>query len=540
MTHSVTDGTGDVFAPGHIGELTQVIPPELVDAVLDETGAREQRLRSLPSRVGVYFVLALGLFEYLGAALVWNKLVAGLRATRVPQPSEKALRDLRRRVGVAPLKGLFDVLAGPLAQPSTPGVRYRRWRTVAFDGCGSLSVPDHERNRSWLGRTQRRHGPAGYPRLMLMTLCETGTRGLIGAVFGPATKGETDYAHDLVGHLTSDMLLLADRAFDSNELLKDIAAQGAEFLIRATSTRRPPVLALLPDGSYLTRIGGLPLRVIEAEIHSRTADGGDFGGTYRLLTTLTDHRTDPADHLVRLYHERWEIEITYLALRHTLLKGRVLRSKDPMDLTQEMWGLLTLYQALRSVMVTAVETMPGGDPDRAGFTVALEAARDTVVSLVGTTAGSGPSSRFDLVGRIGTRVLHTLLPGRRMRLSARIVKCGTSRYNIWNRDGRPRDDTPITSIEITVRPPTLPSNHDPGQAPSGRWDLVCQILAANPNEAMHTRDIAQHLGLASTGRALSSLTAQFCYWARNGRLIRTAPSTYKITLPEVLTSSAGP
>ncbi|WP_329584985.1 hypothetical protein OG298_00720 [Streptomyces sp. NBC_01005] len=72
------------------------------------------------------------------------------------------------------------------------------------------------------------------------------------------------------------------------------------------------MLALLPDGSYLTRIGGLPLRVIEAEIHSRTADGGDFGGTYRLLTTLNDHRTDPADHLVRLYHERWEIEITYL------------------------------------------------------------------------------------------------------------------------------------------------------------------------------------------------------------------------------------
>ncbi|MEV6735374.1 transposase, partial [Streptomyces sp. NPDC051364] len=305
--------------------------------------------RILPSRVGVYFVLALGLFGHLGSGLVWGKLAAGL-SSRVPQPSEKALRDLRRRVGVAPLKRLFDVLAGPLAQPSRPGVRYRRWRTVAFDGCGSLNVPDHERNRSWLGRTERRYGPTGHPRLMLMTLCETGTRGLIAAVFGSASKGETDYAHDLIGHLTPDMLLLADRAFDSNELLADIAAQGTQFLIRATSTRRPPVLALLPDGSYLTRIAGLPLRVIEAEIHSRTADGGDFGGTYRLLTTLTNHRTDPADHLVRLYHERWEIEITYLALRHTLLKGRVLRSKDPVGLNQEMWALLTLYQALRSVM----------------------------------------------------------------------------------------------------------------------------------------------------------------------------------------------
>ncbi|MEU9625173.1 IS4 family transposase [Streptomyces sp. NPDC048155] len=538
MAQSVTGGT-DVFAPGHIGELTQVIPPELVDAVLDETGARERRLRSLPSRVGVYFVLALGLFGHLGTGLVWGKLVAGMNVM-VPRPSEKALRDLRRRVGVAPLKRLFDVLAGPLAQPSTPGVRYRRWRTVAFDGCGSLNVPDHERNRSWLGRTERRHGPAGYPRLMLMTLCETGTRGLIAAVFGPATKGETDYAHDLVSHLTSDMLLLADRAFDSNELLADIAAQGAQFLIRATSTRRPPVLALLPDGSYMTRIGGLSLRVIEAEIHSRTADGSDFGGTYRLLTTLSDHRSDPADHLMRLYHERWEIEITYLALRHTLLKGRVLRSKDPVGLNQEMWGLLTLYQALRSVMVTAVEAVPGCDPDRAGFTVALEAARDTVVCLVGTTSVSGPSSRSDLVGHIGTRVLHALLPGRRMRLSARIVKCGTSRYNIWNRDGRPRDSTPIIAIEITVHPPVLPSTQDRSQVLSGRWGRVCQILAANSNQAMHARDIAQHLGLATSGLPLSRLNAQLCYWARNGRLIRTAPSTYKITFPDALTPPTGP
>lgn len=529
----------DVFAPGHIGELTQVIPPELVDAVLDETGARELRLRNLPSRVGVYFVLALGLFEHIGAGLVWGKLVAGLTAA-VPQTSEKSLRDLRRRIGVVPFQRLFDVLAGPLAQPSTPGVRYRLWRTVAFDGCGSLNVPDHERNRSWLGRTERRHGPSGYPRLMLMTLCETGTRGLIAAAFGSASKGETDYAHDLVDHLTPDMLLLADRAFDSNKLLADIAAQGAQFLIRATSTRRPPVLALLPDGSYLTRIGGIRLRVIEAEVRSRTADGDDFGGTYRLLTTLSNHRTDPADRLVGLYHERWEIETAYLALRHTLLKGRVLRSKDPVGLTQEMWGILVIYQALRSIMVTAVETVPGCDPERAGFTVALEAARDTVLSVAGTTAAAAPSGRPDLVGHIGTRVLRALLPKRRMRLSARIVKCGTSRYAIWNRDERPRGSTPITAIVITVQPPALPTAHAPDRATTGRWGQVCRVLAENSNQAMHARDIAGNLGLTNTGRVLSGFNAQLCYWARNGRLIRTAPSTYKIPLPEALTTSTGP
>ncbi|WP_159049450.1 hypothetical protein [Streptomyces sp. NRRL WC-3618] len=99
-----------------------------------------------------------------------------------------------------------------------------------------------------------------------------------------------------------------------------------------------------------------------------------------------------------------EIETAYLALRHTMLKGRVLRSKDPVRLTQEMWALLTIYQALRSMMVTAVETVPGCDPDRAGVTVALEAAHDTVVGVAGTAAAATPSGRLDLVGHIGTRV----------------------------------------------------------------------------------------------------------------------------------------
>src|SRR6266542_2750694 len=67
-----------VFAPGHLGELTRHVPFELVDAVLDETGTTQRRLRDLPSRVGVYFVLALGLFPKQGHSKVWDKLVAAL------------------------------------------------------------------------------------------------------------------------------------------------------------------------------------------------------------------------------------------------------------------------------------------------------------------------------------------------------------------------------------------------------------------------------------------------------------------------------
>ncbi|PRX45316.1 hypothetical protein B0I32_1482 [Nonomuraea fuscirosea] len=55
-------------------------------------------------------------------------------------------------------------------------------------------MPDTGRNRACLDRLT--HG--GYPQLELMTLVETGTRAMIGAVFGPTATGETAYAGRLL------------------------------------------------------------------------------------------------------------------------------------------------------------------------------------------------------------------------------------------------------------------------------------------------------------------------------------------------------
>jgi hypothetical protein len=169
----------------------------------------------------VYFVLALALFPQIGWARDWAKLCAGLSGAGavVPVVSEKALRELRRRLGPAPLKMLLEVVARPLAQPRTPGVCFAGLRTVAFDGLNSLKIPDTDRNRGWIGRIWYRLAFAGYPTLRLMCLVETGTRGLLGATIGGAigTPGDRDESHlarRLFG-LLGPGRLLADRAYDS-------------------------------------------------------------------------------------------------------------------------------------------------------------------------------------------------------------------------------------------------------------------------------------------------------------------------------------
>jgi hypothetical protein len=444
VTRTITVAAG-AFAPGHLGELTRIVPFEMADAALEEApGARERRVRLLPSRAGLYFLLAMCLFPQAGYLGVWGKLTVALGGLGLAVPSPKALRDLRRRIGIAPVRRLFGFLAGPQGRPRTPGIMFRGYRTVSFDGCKSIKVPDTAKNRAWLGKQKASNGETGYPALSLMALVETGTRALIGAVFGPGTEGETGQARELLPLLDKTMLLLMDRGFDGGQFLAAAAATGAQFLTRLTSTRRLPALRHLPDGSFLSVIGGVKVRVITAAVTVTCHDGTVYGGVYRLATTLLDHRAYPADALMTLYHERWEHEITYLALRHTLLQGRVLRSADPAGVEQEMWALLAVYQALRIAVTDAVQSVPGTDPDRASWQAAVETARNLVTTAANITDPAG-----DLPGDIGRAVLASLHGPRRPRVCARKVKSPLSRWN-KHTDGKPRANYRITGIATHI------------------------------------------------------------------------------------------
>jgi hypothetical protein len=92
--------TGGRFAPGHLGELTQQVPFEMVDAVLEQTCRVQRRVRDLPSRVVVYLLLAGCLFAELGYCQVWRRLTAGLEGLPVPAPADDH-RKGRHRAGRA-------------------------------------------------------------------------------------------------------------------------------------------------------------------------------------------------------------------------------------------------------------------------------------------------------------------------------------------------------------------------------------------------------------------------------------------------------
>ena len=385
-----------------LGLLARAFPRATVEAVVEAANAREQRTRMLPSWLVVYYVLALALFMDMGGRRVMRRLAGTLawaaRGVAVAVPSEEALSRARARLGPTPLRLLFEAVAGPLASPDTVGAFWRGYRVLSLDGT-TLDVQDTAAN--W----ERFGGPAtkvatgarlrgGFPQLRVVALAECGTRALLGATAGPYSTGEKTLAGQLLGHLGSGMLVLADRGFPSHQLWRDAAATGAALLWRVGASFSLPVDQVLADGTYRSRLrapkvaaragaGDQIVRVIE--YHLQDAHG-DVTETFTLATTLTDPDDAPARELAELYHARWQIETAFGALKSGLRgNGVVLRSKTPDGAEQELWALLCAYHAIRD-LICAAAALTDADPLRISFVNAL----DTVRGPVGDPAAFPP------------------------------------------------------------------------------------------------------------------------------------------------------
>ncbi|MEU8928213.1 transposase domain-containing protein [Kitasatospora sp. NPDC048545] len=198
ITRTVGIASG-AFAPGHVGELTRIVPFEMVDEVLAETKAVQRRVRLMPARVTVYLLLAGALFAGLGYRQVFDRMCAGLTDLAPTRPGGSALRQARQRLGAAPMKALFDLVRGPVATTAAQA-RWRGLLVVAVDGT-LLPVPDAAANLAVFAKQRCNNGTGGYPQVRLAALVACGTRAVIGAAFGPATVGELEYAGRLAGDL---------------------------------------------------------------------------------------------------------------------------------------------------------------------------------------------------------------------------------------------------------------------------------------------------------------------------------------------------
>lgn len=367
-----------------LGALTQSVPPQMVDQVLQQTGRQSRRIRDLPAPLVTYLVIALALFraeetrEVLRLLQEGGRRLLGWSALLRAPASRAGITRARVRLGEAPLRALFEAVARPIATAQTRGGWYRGWRLMVLDG-STLETPDTEANAAAFTRPGNGAGEAARPCLRLATLIEAGTHVVVAARMGPYTEAEKTLAGPLLGHLEAGMLCLADRLYPGYALWQQACSTGAALLWRVCTRFSLPVLEVLEDGSYRSCLfqgwsqgkaygKRLEVRVIEYEIEGQAE-------RYRLITNVLDPAAAPAGELAPLYHERWEGEATLDEFK-THLRGAstLLRSQRPDLVRQEVWGVLLAHYALRCLMHEAA-LRGGRDPDRISFVHTVRVVR---------------------------------------------------------------------------------------------------------------------------------------------------------------------
>jgi Insertion element 4 transposase N-terminal len=423
---------GVVVRPDQVslGVLVSAVPRDLVDEAVAVCGVREKRSDAkLPAHVITYLTLALCLFpdddyeevatKVTGSLDRWGCWNAGWSV-----PTASAITQARKRLGRAVFPELFERTCGAVAGKAGPtapavalgtarGAFLRRWRLLGIDGF-DIDVPDTGENAAEFGYAGSGDNRSAFPKARVVALAECGTHAFVAAEVDAFRVGEKTLAQRLYPRLRADELLTADRGFYSWQAWDTAAATGAGLLWRAPTQLELPVLRVLSDGTYLTvlikpsirgarrdrilaaaRTGadpseladaldekGWPLahlaRVIEYDVPDRVGNG--TGELIVLLSSILDPGGEDgarADELAAAYHQRWEQETGNDQLKtHLRGPGRVLRSRLPDLVHQEIWAYLIVHHAI-SALTAAASAAADLDPDRLSFAKALRLIRRT-------------------------------------------------------------------------------------------------------------------------------------------------------------------
>jgi hypothetical protein len=428
-------GEGVVVRPDQVslGVLVNAVPRDAVDEAVAVCRVREKRSDGkLPAHVITYLTLALCLFPEDDYTEVATKVTGSLdrwgcwdAAWTVPTSS--AITQARKRLGRNMFPELFERTCGPVAGKAGPtaqavvlgtarGSFLRRWRLLAIDGF-EVDVPDSKANAAEFGYAGSGDNRSAVPKARVVALAECGTHAFVAAEVDAYRVGEKTLAARLYPRLRTDELLTADRGFYSWPAWDSASATGAALLWRAPTQLSLPVIKVLPDGTYLTALitpsirgarrerllaaaraesdlsdinivpdafdqRGLPVihlaRVVEYDVPDRAGNG--TGELIVLLSTILDLGGDNgarAEELAAAYNERWEEETANDQLKtHLRGPGKVLRSKLPDLVYQEIWAYLIVHHAI-SELTARASAAADLDPDSISFAKALRMIRRT-------------------------------------------------------------------------------------------------------------------------------------------------------------------
>ena len=434
--------------------LREGYPPEVIECCVQQSqpwASKARRVRASTVVSLVLFVIGMALWSRLNQCQVWHKLVGKLSLLHPAEPddqmSDAGLSGRRHALGSQGVQALMGECCRLIAHPhSMPSAFFGRYRLMAIDGT-VFKVADTPANEQAYGRSRNQYGKGAYPQVRGVLLAECGSHAVVGLQLDRYDVSEVHGAHRLVEQVGGDMLVLMDAGITSGGFLEHLRHQRAHGLgaLEAGVWENVTGQRRLSDGTVLAWIApsrpsqahypvqqGVWVRIISYRVTDERL--GELGQVYRLVTTLLNPRLAPALTLIALYHERWEVELVIDEIKtHERAQRKVLRSKTPQGVVQELYGLFLAQYAVR-VMMARAAVEAGLDPDRLSFSEGLfQLAEVLDLALI-----LEPEQSIEPLLRHLSHIIGlTVLPVRRVRINRREVKQIYNKYTPKKRDVPP-------------------------------------------------------------------------------------------------------
>jgi len=426
------------FTPKAFPTLTQHLNPAWIEEALLATGTATVRRRRLPAEQTVWLLLGMAVMRDLPIATIAAQLDVALPAPDGSRTvASSALTQARTRLGAEPMEWLFLRTAEEWAHRSADADRWRGLALYGVDGTTLRVADSHENRGHFGGHDSGRQGDraaSGYPLMRMVVLMALRSHVLAAAVFGPYGTDERSYARSLWGSVPERSLVLLDRHYLQANVLVPLMTTGQDrhWLTRAKSNTKFRLIRRLGRGDDLvefevSREARKKSPSLPTHFDARAIRYQRKGYKPQLLlTSLIDDKQYPADEIRALYHERWELELGFGELKTDMLERlETIRSKSPMAVAQEMWGLLIAYNLIRLEMQRIAAEFAVG-PTRISFVASLRHCVEQWHLATMASPGTIPSRLATATDRMRAFVLPPRRPGR---VFPRAVKIKMSNYD---------------------------------------------------------------------------------------------------------------
>jgi len=313
----------------------------------------------------------------------------------------------RRRLPLKLLERLVDRFTGQIDGPVEVPL-WRGHRVLILDGSG-FSMPDTPELRAYFGQPGQQKPGCGFPVAHILCLFDVETGVLRDVIVAPLRTHDMAHVAELHPRLLPRDIIVGDRGFCSYAHLALISQANLHGVFRVHQKQivsfRPHRHTVRekgkghPTSRWVKRLGirdqlvewarpasrpkwmlpeqfdQLPKHLLVREIKWRIREPNRRVQEIVLVTTLLDPVLYPAAEIVKLYAQRWQVEVDLRDLKITLGLD-VLKGHKVDTVKKELLAFVLVHNLVRLVMVKAAGRQ-SVKPHRISFIDALRWLRSS-------------------------------------------------------------------------------------------------------------------------------------------------------------------